>query len=267
VSPTGTSYRLCRTSLAFGSRKRRKFVCYGQTSGFYGIGIGAQDSLEPLDFSSEINFTAMTDSYGGTTSLGTGGLFWYAAMLLGCTVFRNSSNGGSGYDTAGNGNANFLQRLATMTAYGWDVCLTSGGINDGTFANAAPYYAQLRASNSLGLIIANAAWTPNSGAQGAGATKRDSIFAAINKIAGPWIFIDNVSGTWKARSRSGYETNGLAGGAPWQTGNGKVGGTTGSGNGDFYCGDGTHPYSPDGTVFLGMNDATAGRDAIMSMVP
>ena len=61
----GSAYGLTRTVINLGSRKRRKFLCYGQTSGFWGIGAGALDTVEAVDFTKEIRVAVMSDSYGG----------------------------------------------------------------------------------------------------------------------------------------------------------------------------------------------------------
>jgi hypothetical protein len=272
VSPTvltanaGTSFGLTRTVLNFGSRARRKIMAYGVTSGFFGIGIGSQDTIEPMDFASEIVISHMSDSYGGTSSgIFSGGLFWHASMLLGGFGFRNSPGGGSGYNTPGTGGQNFLTRLPILIGQKPDVLLTAGGINDANpITNCAAYYQAARAALPGALLVAVGPWTPNAGSQGAGPAKRDSIYSALSAVAGPWIMVDNVAGTWSARATSGAMTSGSVGNPPWQTGNGNTGALTGVGNGDFYVGDGVHPNGP-GTIYLGQLLATAIRHAVITM--
>lgn len=249
--PTGSAYGLTRLVLTFASRLRRKFICFGQSSGYNGIGIGPQDTIETLDWAKELSFGVMSDSYGGSDG-GTfvGGPFFYAAFRLQCGKYCCSTGGGSGYDTNGTGGENFNSRLAEVLASNPDVMLFSGGINDATFANAGTVFAAARSGSSR-VIVVTAPWTPANASRSAGSAKRDTIYAALSAIAGPWIFVDNIAGTWISKRADGTLTTKSSGAAPWQTGNGYVGATTSAGNGDFYVSDGVHPSQPAGVRYLG----------------
>jgi len=221
-TPSGSGYGLTGTVLSFTTRKRRKFVAYGITTGFWGVAVGPSDTLEPVDLTKEVRITCMTDSYGGTQSAYyAGGAFWWAAARLGALGFYNSSGGGSGYDAPGNAAANYVTRLPTVAATSADIFLTAGGINDSaTPVNCGAYFSSLRALKPTAVLVVTAAWTPNNTQRASGASRRDTILTALTPITGPWIFVDNFGGTWTAKTTAGVIKTGLIGYGPWQTGDG-----------------------------------------------
>lgn len=88
-----------------------------------------------------------------------------------------------------------------------------------------------------------------------------AIDAAVPQLTGPWVQVNNLAGTW--RNSSG--ASGSLGGQPWQTGSGRVGATTGTGNGDRYVSpDGTHP-SAAGVDYLCMRLAQGTRAGVMAL--
>lgn len=270
-TPPGGTFGLSRTVLTFATRRRRKFICYGEVTGIWGIGIGPTDTLEPLDFSSEISAGFMADSYGTASSpLFTGGPFWTAFQHLGVRLITSSVTGGTGYVTG----TNFMTRISDITNKQPEIFLSAGGINDDPGAmvdsdNAAlkAYFGAARNALPSALLIATGPWAPNDAHRTVGQYRRDAISAGLDSVAGPSIMIDNIDGVWWAKSTDGTVTNGLAGNAFWQTGTGSDAAPTGSGNADHYLGaDKVHP-NVAGVDFLAKSIASAIKDAALSMNP
>jgi hypothetical protein len=350
----GSSYAMGRIVVTFTSRKRRKVMINISTDGFWGIGVGPQDTVEPVDFSKEIYANVLSDSYGnsGTRLLNFGGPFYYASIFLGVNAFGCSVGGGSGYDTVGTGSSNacsvssgsadvvvtfggndfskqfwaignpvyfttsangftanqklwvvassttggnpdqtiqvslteggtaisasgtgamtlksagtFRERAANIAAQSRqaDIIFISGGVNDGTFVNAPNTFSRLRAGAPNAILVVTGPWAPSTAYQSTAGGKRDSIEAALSAIAGPWVFVDNVSGDWTNSKGASGKVGGQSG---WQTGNGYRGAPTGSGNGDYYVGpDQLHP-TPFGTEYLGALLAAATLTGIAAL--
>jgi lysophospholipase L1-like esterase len=115
------------------------------------------------------------------------------------------------------------------------------------------------------VLVAAGPWCPSqTNATQSGGTYpgiRDKIYAGIQTISGPWCFIDNLLGTWVNSSGA----SGDAGNIAWQTGTGKVGATTGNGNGDLYVSsDGVHPNAV-GVDYLADRLAASIRDSILAL--
>lgn len=146
--------------------------------------------------------------------------------------------GGTGYTAINGTYPNMRSRIANITqAHGGEanIVLIAAGINDaidGTLSTGATaYYRALRASMPDALFVVVGAWCPietNGATYKAG--RVDPIFAAVRAAGGPYILLDNISGTFE----TSWGPLGSTGGLPWQTGTGRPGATTGTGNGDVY---------------------------------
>jgi lysophospholipase L1-like esterase len=181
--------------------------------------------------------------------------------------------GGSGYYANNAGvtptTNNFLQRLSYSTLANQDftVHVTCGGINDADTANVATnstaYFTLLRSMYPTTVLVATAPWSPlqSNATSGPYPGVRDKIYAGMSAVNGPWCFIDNLLGTWVNSTGK----SGSAGNLTWQTGSGRAGATTGTGNGDLYVSsDGTHP-STAGIAYLADRLTTSIRDSILAL--
>jgi lysophospholipase L1-like esterase len=271
----------------FGSAATRRIAFYASsTIGPCAIAIGANDSLQPWDRSAEPSMSYMGDSYGGCTSRqwGDSGPFWEAAALLGIPHLDKNAIGGTGYAPNNNGDqqrdpANaFGGRLAEAVITQPDLFITSGGINDNFGAAALPLYAtdadaragfdravldyfvQARRLLPDSVLVAMGPWHPNELREVASRLEMtDTIRAALARVAGPWIFVDNLRGGWSNSSGASAIT------APWQTGTGNSATPAGDGNGDLYLAfDGVHP-NVEGCVYLGRQLAEHLRPAILAL--
>ncbi len=269
----------------FGSAATRHISVYGVSArGPAALVIGPQDSLRPWDRSSEPSVAVMADSYGGGAGPDwLGGAFYEAAARLGIPHLDLDAGGGTGYGRNGgiNGAAGntFLARLPSIVDAQPDLFITAGGINDNNafaippFATAADalasfnasvtaYYIELRRQLPLAVLAALGPWSPNSTFSTAvmDRSKADTIKAALQSVGGPWIFIDNLVGSWVNSAGASAAPTG-----PWQTGTGTSAAPNGTGNGDLYLSaDGVHP-NPVGFGYLGLRIATDLRAALLAM--
>lgn len=269
----------------FGSAAVRRVSLYCGTSlGTAAIAVGENDTITAWDRSAEASITVQTDSYGAAASRmwPFNGIFFEAAMRLGIAHVDTDAIGGTGYapnsvfTRAGDA---FRGRLPQMTRRAPDLFIVAGGINDNNWLELPPYasgddaragfdaavngyFAELRAALPNSVIAALAPWHPNEAQYPEPARdKADTIRAAVQRLAGPWIFIDNLRGGWLASS-GGFASSP---GRGWQTGTGNVGQPRGDGNGDLYvAADGTHP-SIEGTAYLGQQLAEHLRAAIATL--
>jgi hypothetical protein len=268
----------------FGSAAARNVSLYAySTLGPGAFAIGARDTLSAWDRSGEPTMTVQADSYGAALSpnWAFAGIFSEAAVRLGITHLDVDAVGGTGY-AANNiqtraGDA-FSGRLATMTRYPCEVFLTCGGINDNNWLALPPYasgadaragfdgtvqryFRELRAALPQTVLAAVGPWQPNPNFYPQSALdKADTIRAALQAVAGPWVFMDNLRGGWLASSGASGPPTGA-----WQTGTGNVVHPKGDGNGDLYVsGDGTHP-SEAGCTYLGEQIASNLRAAFATL--
>ena len=273
----------------FGSAALRKVSVYARSSqGPCSIIVGADDHLTPWDRSGEASFAAMADSYGGAfgPNWGVSGPFWEAAALLGIPHLDLDAAGGTGYgpnnanpDTRNPGNA-FGARLPSSVNAQPDLFLTAGGINDnnsipapplyataaealaGFNANVTAYYSDLRTALPESVLAASGPWAPRAASptDPVAQSKADTIKAALQRVGGPWVFLDNLNGGWVNSSGASAPPNG-----PWQTGTGNSSVPSGIGNGDLYlAGDGVHP-NLEGCLYLGTRIATDLRAALLAL--
>lgn len=277
----------------FGRRAVREISLYARSSqGPCAMALDTGDSITPWDRSAEPAIAVLADSYGGAPSLrwGISGPFWEAAASLGIPHLDIDAVGGTGFapnnfdaDTRNPGNA-FAARLASSTAGAPDLVLVAGGINDNNSFAAAPLYASasdarsgferqvqacfsgLRAALPQSVLVATGPWAPRESVppEAVALSKADTVRAALLATAGPWVFLDNLRGSWaNSRGSSGVATGADAG--PWQTGTGRAGAPSGSGNGDrLLSSDGVHPNEA-GSQFLGGRIAADLRAALLDL--
>jgi lysophospholipase L1-like esterase len=272
----------------FGSAATRHISVYALSSrGPCAIVTGPNDRLEPWDRSGEASIGVMADSYGGGAGPDwRGGAYFEAAARLGIPHLDLDSAGGTGYaintgnaDSLDPGNV-FRARLPGIVDAQPDLFLTAGGINDNnafamppTFPTGADalasfnaavgdYHVELRRRLPQAVLASIGPWSPNASfpTHGMARSKADTIKAALQAVGGPWVFIDNLDGSWvNSAGASGLPTG------PWQTGTGTSAAPNGTGNGDLYLSqDGVHP-NPAGFGYLGMRIANDLRAALLAM--
>ncbi|QRG04846.1 SGNH/GDSL hydrolase family protein [Xanthobacter dioxanivorans] len=268
--PPAAGYAVVRLTVDFGTRAVRNIVCYGITFGFAGVSVGPTDSIAPIDLAPQVKIATMSDSYGqGTSSNANGGPFAEAALALVSKaefpLLSFSAGGGSGYITGGTGGNAFLARVPNIVVGSPDLVIVAGGINDSTTGLAAGVsgvLSSIRTALPNAVIATVGVWTPSTSYYGSGLAKHDIILPVLQTISGPWIDVDVTRGAW-TNSAGG---TGRVGPAPWVTGSGKVGTTTGTGNADFNTSaDGVHPYSPDGHDYLAGHLYSALRAGLLDL--
>lgn len=284
------------TKFDFGSRGLRTVTLhiFGRIGS---IAVGANDSISAAPDDTGIKAVLHGDSYYTTAGQYGVGPGIEACLAAGITTFWGSGWGGTGYLQNGSGgamNANTaFPELKNVPACDlWQVSL---GINDqnanmpGLQSAVNTYFASVRAQFPGAVISANGPWCPKE-SQSYGATKypqiRDAIKTGIQTVAGPWAFVDNLTGTWlnsagatgSAPTASTSSTTAVNGGpsvnsggqtppqvGTWQTGEGYAGAPTGKGNGDLYVvADQTHPTA-GGVTYLGRQIAEGWRKAILAL--
>jgi lysophospholipase L1-like esterase len=268
-----------------GSRASRKISLYARSSqGPCAIATAAQDSLSAWDRSDEPVMFGMSDSYAGSFSpnWAGAGIFHEAALAMGIPHVDINGIGGTGYaqnNVFSNAGDTFGARIASMSQVPSDLFLTAGGINDNNWLALFPYssaeaarlgfeaavqryFRDLRAALPSAVLAATGPWQPDTTRYPELALhKMDTIASALAAVAGPWVLLDNLRGSWvnSAGARSPAATG------AWQTGTGNVANRKGDGNGDLYVSaDGTHP-SEAGATYLGQQIAQNLRAAILAL--
>jgi lysophospholipase L1-like esterase len=272
-----------------GARARRRLALYGRsTQGPCALAFAPGDRVAPLDRSAEPALAVLADSYGGAPSpnWGVSGPFWEAAALLGIPHLDLDALGGTGYapnnanaDTRNPGNA-FPARVASVARGRPDLVIVAGGINDNNAFAAPPLYgsaeqaragfeaavtatfAALRAALPQAVLAATGPWAPRQQVppDPVALSKAQTIRSALAADRGPWVFMDNLRGTWNASSGAQGDSGG-----PWQTGTGRAGAPAGDGNADLYLDrDGVHPNAA-GSAYLGARIAADLRAALATL--
>lgn len=263
--------------------RRISLYCYSSL-GPSAFAIGAADTLSAWDRSAEPSMAGQADSYGAAVSSNWpfSAIFFEAAMRMGIPNAHIDAVGGTGYapnNVFTNPADSFLGRLPAMTQAPPDLFITAGGINDNNDLPLAPYatgdearvgfetavrryFQALRAALPNTVLAALGPWQPDASFYPqSGLDKAATIRAAMQSVAGPWVFIDNLQGGWIASSGAWAP----ASGAGWQTGTGNMARPRGDGNGDLYVsGDGVHP-SLEGSRYLGEQLAANLRAAIATL--
>lgn len=282
----------CMVRFDLGSAKSRRLSLYPLSSqGPCAIAIPPGYRIQGWDRSAEASFCVMADSYGqvGAPNWGQGGPYWEAAAMLGIPHLDASAVGGTGYapnpalPDVGDPSRTFKGRLPSVVAPSPDLFLSAGGINDNNWFASPPQYATaadakvgfataveayfrtLRAALPNSVLAAVGPWTPPKDPSPASAVqdKTDTIKRALQTIAGaPWIFLDNVNGSWSNSSGAASTPTGQR----WLTGRGYEGAPVNDGgNSNVYISaDGTHPNEA-GCVYLAQQIATNLRAAILAM--
>lgn len=267
LSGSGSSRYWVR--VAFGSRKARNIVIVS-TPG-YGVGglvVGNTDTVGRVPLG-DILWAHEGDSYSqaSTSNMIRSGIAIATPTSLGIMQFSSGPVGGSGYQ-ARNSLSNALERIANITGIfdrAPDVVSVMLGINDqalsGNQAYVHAYYAALRAACPKSLIVATDPFCP---VETNGTSYMSSvgqyIDSGVKAAGGDWILIHNIAGTWE----TSWGTTGTTGDLPWQTGTGKAGATTGTGNGDIYVDSGGTHLNTAGYDYLASRFYSALRAAILS---
>jgi hypothetical protein len=241
------------TKLAFGSRQWRTIRFEGYANGVIAMAVGPTDSIAAPARLNAASWGVLGDSFGQrASSENVYDLYPRVGRLLGFDTVYDSSVGGTGFLNNNSGNyTTFRERLAldvlpqAPTAFG-----VFGGLNDQSRqskaalqAEATALFAAIRAYSAVAPIICAAPFTPNltNASNGNYVDVRDGVLAALQATAGPWVFLDALTGSWYARSAGGASTSSVRA-LPWITGNGRVGALAGTGNADVITDtDATHP--------------------------
>jgi lysophospholipase L1-like esterase len=146
--------------------------------------------------------------------------------------------GGTGYTAINGTYPNMQARIGNVTqAHNGkaNIVLVAAGINDVADSTLYPaalsYFQKIRADMPDALFVVVGTWCPietNTTTYRTGRTI--PIFNAVRKSGGEYILLDNIAGTFE----TSWGAVGSLGGQPWQTGTGRIGTTTGVGNGDVY---------------------------------
>jgi lysophospholipase L1-like esterase len=294
----------CWVKVDFGSRATRKVSLYPYSVSLQNFALAdAKDSVQGWDRSGDPWAVVMADSFGqsSTQYWMNNGLYREALHRLGIFDVLTNAVGATGYHpnlqqpaeaNCGRG------RIADMALFqNPDLALIALGVNDNVNSPDAMYataaiaeatftsavtstLTQARLNGPNSLLVVLAPWVPSQGnsnwsntVQGPGwLIKSTHIFAELQKISGPWIYVDPF--TDYVTTSSGYTygpfgtyVGSVAGanpsGANWSTGTGTTASPTGNGNSDLYTDDNTHPNLAGGT-YLGERLAMVLRQAIFS---
>lgn len=242
IGNTGAYYRL---PVTFASRAQRyiEFEAFGLP--FAGVIAGPLDTVwqpQPRGPRCIIVGDSYTEGTGADGSAATSWAKTFSDLMNWPDTF-NSGVGSTGYLNPGSaGRVTFRTRItADVTAWNPDIVIVAGGHNDTGSTNGdiqtevGLYFAALRAALPNATLICAGPFFAG-GTPGVYTAMQTSIFAG----AAPYVLgsIDTCT-------------------APWFTGSGRVGATTGSGNSDLYISsDGTHP-SQAGHDYLGRRMAEA----------
>lgn len=223
----------------FTSRANRRIKIDFTASGchFGGLNVGPNDTVWKSSYPIGARVIVMGDSFSdGSSATFRLAAYWDTlGKLMGWRDIWSSSIGATGYLTS----TTFRSRVATdVIAFNPDIVIVAGGHNDvGTFTlaqvqtEATLLFQQIRAALPNAKIIAFSNFASNGSPSQNTLDIRDAIKNAINADTGPHLFVDSIVATVAGANTLGYAT-----------GTGRIGATTGSGNGDFYMSsDATHP--------------------------
>jgi lysophospholipase L1-like esterase len=176
---------------------------------------------------------------GDSYSQGYQGIPYLTGRLLGWDIEIDSTDGGTGYQTAAAGST-FLTRVPDMVAAAPDVVVVAGGINDaapGLQAAATSVLSGLRAGLPDAPIYVVGPWCPPGSTYSAQSAKYTAMQGAVAAVSN-CIFIDPHT---------------------WFTGTGNTSNIIGDGNSDVYIqSDNTHPNTVGRSYLAGrMADAIA----------
>lgn len=233
----------------FGSVAPRSIVFRGGAS-FLNAGFCADQgaTIVPYDFmAGRTSWAFLGDSYLTSAALASAGCQMPELLMRLCGGGASVTTAilGSGYSAAGNGVPfDSAVRAGIVAQPGADVVCVAGGMEDSwptaagtgkdTLAAVQKTLRDARSGTPSALLVVVSPWAPKQSVAAASGSAAKSIRAAqlaeLALTAGPWLHVDPIDGTWRA-------SNGRTRPAPtgaWQTGDGRVGATTGTGNGDTW---------------------------------
>lgn len=241
----------------FGSVATRDILLTGADNWYSEVSTGVGETISQLynPFTPKPTFSWLGDSYLNLSADWTTTKLLFVDLmtqLCGGRGLTCNAIGSTGY-TNNNGDpvntpaAMDPSRGITMSLQQPDVGCICLGINDAwPGAGATDFVAGAttvlqRARANCKLLVVMGPWAPNQtqGANPGGSyqQKKNALRNIMATLSGPWIYLDNLSGGWITSKGTSS-----AGTGPWQTGDGYVGNTTGTGNGDTWVSaDGTHP--------------------------
>jgi len=253
-----------------GTRKPggRTLTLFGRALSVSAFAVGPNDTVRLPRTPVGPRLAVMSNSYGqGVSYQGNAGPWWPLADRLGIRDVVLSSVGGTGYLNANTSYTTYRQRIGDIANAGADIVITADPLNDqgrqtkaALLAETTAYFAALRAALPSAVLIASGTFTPlgTNVSNGAYIDTRDAVKQGLATVAGPWLFIDCLDGSW---THSDGRTGSIGG--QWQTGTGKVGAPSGSGTNDLYVSsDGTHPEPYLGHEWLGEMYAAAIVDGL-----
>lgn len=265
-----------------GTNEERNLVFVGSPSAWISeVVIESGAKIAPYDFTANqpvtISFTG--DSYLGHQAIEQTGLTFVdmQARMLGAIATTATHVGGTGYrgdiEDDVQTRASSPQRVARFTEAKPTIMIVELGINDPwpgsgptTVESMRTLLQGARAANPDSVLVAVGPWEPNEsdtlGPNSQDIAVMNAISATVEALPGPWVVLDNIRGSWK--TSKGTSRGSLRG--PWQTGEGKTGAPTGTGNGDTWLNsDGVHPTTPVGITGLAEVLTTELRAALASM--
>ena len=198
MTPQSTGSGAFFAKYAFGSVKRRRIEIIGYNIAFNGIGMGANDSVEPAPIRGPRCIVVGDSFTAGSGASGVAANNFVAVLsdLLGWDDVWASGVGGTGYVADNSGTSiNFVARLAhDVISYNPEVVWFVGSVNDDGVSSAlvgaaaSNAYRQIAAALPNALIVAS----PNaaSGVNGYSSNKlanNDAMKTAIQSVAGVWV--------------------------------------------------------------------------------
>lgn len=266
--------------LDFGTVAARDITFRGGPS-FLWAGFAAEQGsiIVPRDFmSNRTSWAFLGDGYLTSNALTSVGC--HAPELLmrlcGGGAHVTSAIFGSGYSSAGNGiTFDNDTRISIATQPNADVIAVMGGMEDAwptasgtgkdTLAAIQKVIRNIRSARPGALLVIVSPWAPKQSVAAATGSAAKSIRAAqlteLASTAGQWMHIDPIDGTWRT---SNGKTRPSATGA-WQTGDGRVGATTGTGNGDTWVANDARTLTDAGVVGVSNLFAEAFRGALSAL--
>lgn len=240
----------------FGSSAWRRVRIDVDNQSVSGVNIGPTDTWLKDDGLDGLRLLVMSDSYGSGTgaAIASTGESWIGvcSRLLGCRDVAVATAGGTGLTAAGSWGTyatRFAASAALLTSPP-DVVIIQGSTNDngataGTVTAAATSLVSAVRAAYPSAYVAVLGLLYDTARSGAALTNHNEVIA----VSGADLVIDTVGGVEGA----------------WWSGTGRVGSTTGSGNGDiFMSADGIHPTTA-GHQHLGSRVAARLRTAWTSL--
>lgn len=242
-----------------GARSSRliQFRCRG-ASGFRGVSMTALDTVWAAPADDEVIAAITGDSFGEAIGIASpfdpdAGYAQQLGHLLGWQDVRQVAVGSTGYLADASGVRSRIRAQIPRWGFTPDVIVCAAGYNDGAFAaadaaaEASRVWRDMRAAHPNARIFVVGPWVQARGTQSLALEK--ALAATFADWGDPLAHFIPV----------------LTAPSPWNTGSGRVGATTGTGNSDVYTStDGIHP-SNAGHAYLATRIAASIRTIINAL--